>query len=191
MAPPAAPAESGEAAAPVAEAPVEGVTAAEGIKEVARERTFIAVRGGQQGKFVEWDQWNPFVPVANHQFAVGLMYEPLAFYSAFADKEHMWLAESYEYAEDYKELTIKVRPGITWSDGEPFTADDVTFTLNACNEYGAKIRWGTNVARVMDQAESIDELTTKVTLSVPRAALLLVVDLSLRYWCLYAAQTYL
>ena len=130
---PAAPAESGsEAAAPVAaEAPAEGVTVAEGIKEVARERTFIAVRGGQQGKFVEWDQWNPFVPVANHQFAVGLMYEPLAFYSAFADKEYLWLAESYEYSDDFKELTIKVRPGITWSDGEPFTADDVTFTLNA------------------------------------------------------------
>ncbi|MEZ4678662.1 MAG: ABC transporter substrate-binding protein [Caldilineaceae bacterium] len=154
-------------AAAVAEAPVEGVTVAEGIKDVARDRTFIAVRGGQQGKFVEWDQWNPFVPVANHQFAVGLMYEPLAFYSAFADEEYMWLAESYEYSDDFKELTIKVRPGITWSDGEPFTAEDVTFTLNACKEYGAKIRWGTNVARVMDKAETVDELTTKVTLSVP------------------------
>ncbi len=59
--------------APVAEAtaPAAAEAVAEGIKEVAREKTFIAVRGGQQGKFVEWDQWNPFVPVANHQFAVG------------------------------------------------------------------------------------------------------------------------
>src|SRR4051794_18171813 len=65
--------------APAAEAPAEGATVAEGLKEVAREKTFIPVRGGTQGKFTEWDQWNPFVPVANHQFAVGLMYEPLAF----------------------------------------------------------------------------------------------------------------
>ena len=33
-----------------------------------REQTLVAVRGGIKGKFVEWDQWNPFVPVANHQF---------------------------------------------------------------------------------------------------------------------------
>ena len=163
------------AAAPAGEAPAAGAApaaapaavAVEGIKEVTREKTFIAVRGGQQGKFVEWDQWNPFVPVANHQFAVGLMYEPLAFYSAFGDKEYMWLAESYEFSADYKELIIKVRPGIKWSDGTDFTADDVTFTLNACKEYGAKIRWGTNVAQVMDKAETVDTLTTKVTLTVP------------------------
>ncbi len=164
-APAAAPAAEAPAAADAAAAPA--AVAVEGIKEVTRENTFIAVRGGQQGKFVEWDQWNPFVPVANHQFAVGLMYEPLAFYSAFNDTEYMWLAESYEFADDYKELIIKVRPGIKWSDGTDFTADDVTFTLNACKEYGAKIRWGTNVARVMDKAETVDALTTKVTLTVP------------------------
>ena len=137
------------------------------LKDIPRDRTFIAVRGGQQGKFVEWDQWNPFVPVANHQFAVGLMYEPLAFYSAFADEEHMWLAESYEFSDDFKELIIKTRPGIKWSDGEDFTAEDVTFTLNACKEYGAKIRWGANVAQVMDEATTVDPLTTRVALSVP------------------------
>ena len=42
------------------------------------------------------------------------------------------------FSADYKELTIKVRPGITWSDGVAFTADDVTFTLNACKEYGSR-----------------------------------------------------
>ena len=79
------------AAAPAAAPPAAGNTAAGsataapvaaspgGLKDVPRNRTFIAVRGGSQGKFIEWDQWNPFVPVANHQFAVGLMYEPLAF----------------------------------------------------------------------------------------------------------------
>jgi peptide/nickel transport system substrate-binding protein len=148
-------------------APTEEAVAVGDLKEVPRSRTFIAVRGGQQGKFVEWDQWNPFVPVANHQFAVGLLYEPLAFYSAFADKEHMWLAESYEFSDDFRELTIKVRPDIKWSDGTDFTAEDVTFTLNACKEYGAKIRWGANVARVMDEATTVDPLTTRVALAVP------------------------
>jgi peptide/nickel transport system substrate-binding protein len=150
------------------EAAAAAVAAVEGIKDIPRNRTFIAVRGGQQGKFVEWDQWNPFVPVANHQFAVGLLYEPLAYYSAFADEEIMWLAESYEYNDDYTELIIKVRPNITWSDGTPFTAEDVTFTLNQCDQLDAAIRWGRNFARFMDvPAETVDELTTKVTMSVP------------------------
>jgi len=165
-APAAAPPAAGNTAAGSATA-APAAASPGGLKDIPRNRTFIAVRGGSQGKFVEWDQWNPFVPVANHQFAVGLMYEPLAFYSAFADKEYMWLAESYKYSDDFKELTIKVRPGIKWSDGKDFTAEDVTFTLNACKEYGAKIRWGSNVEKVMDKAETIDPLTTKVTLKVP------------------------
>ena len=162
---------AGGAAAPAAADPAAAEPAAvavEGIKDIPREKTFIAVRGGEQGKFVEWDQWNPFVPVANHQFAVGVMYEPLAYYSAFADKEIMWLAESYKYNDDFTELIIKVRPGITWSDGVPFTADDVTFTLNKCKELDAAIRWGRNFSRFMDvPAETVDELTTKVTMNVP------------------------
>ncbi len=162
------------AAAPAApsaqqeEAAVEAAAAVQGIKDIPREKTFIAVRGGDKGKFVEYDQWNPFVPVANHQFAVGLMYEPLAFYSAFADEEIMWLAESYEYNDDFTELIIKVRDGITWSDGEPFTAEDVTFTLNQCKELDSAIRWGRNFSRFMDvPAETVDPLTTKVTMNTP------------------------
>ena len=41
------------------------------------------------------------------------------------------LAESSpSYDKDYKKLTIKLRKGIYWSDGKPFTADDVVFTIN-------------------------------------------------------------
>ena len=65
-----------------------------------------------------------------------MMYEPLAFYSAFEDKTTMWLAESYEYSDDYKTLTIKTRPNVTWSDGEPFSADDVAYTFNQLVEVG-------------------------------------------------------
>jgi peptide/nickel transport system substrate-binding protein len=144
------------------------VAAVEGVADIPRNRTFIAVRGGEEGQFVEWDQWNPFVPVANHQFAVGLLYEPLAFYSAFADEEIMWLAESYQYNDDYTELIIKVRPNITWSDGVPFTAEDVTFTLNQCRDLDAAIRWGRNYSRFMDvPAETVDDLTTLVKMNVP------------------------
>lgn len=40
------------------------------------------------------------------------------------------LAESWEYSDDGKIWTIKLKKDIQWSDGEPFTADDVVFTYN-------------------------------------------------------------
>lgn len=57
----------------------------------------------------------------------------------------MWLAESFEFAPDFKRLTIKTRAGITWSDGEPFSAEDVAYTLNSLRDLGPKVRWGVDV----------------------------------------------
>jgi peptide/nickel transport system substrate-binding protein len=40
------------------------------------------------------------------------------------------LAESWTWAEDGKELTFKLRQGVKWHDGKPFTATDVKCTLD-------------------------------------------------------------
>jgi peptide/nickel transport system substrate-binding protein len=47
------------------------------------------------------------------------------------------LAESYEISPDKKTVTIHLRKGAKWSDGQPITADDVAFTYNveATKEY--------------------------------------------------------
>src|SRR5206468_12475108 len=38
------------------------------------------------------------------------------------------LAESWEFSKDCRDLTFRLRPGVKWHDGQPFTADDVVFT---------------------------------------------------------------
>ncbi|MDP9265397.1 MAG: ABC transporter substrate-binding protein [Chloroflexota bacterium] len=40
------------------------------------------------------------------------------------------LAESWQTSTDGLAWTFKLRDGVKWSDGQPFTADDVTFTFN-------------------------------------------------------------
>lgn len=39
------------------------------------------------------------------------------------------IAESYEFADDNKSITVKLRPGLTFHSGNPVTADDVVYSL--------------------------------------------------------------
>jgi peptide/nickel transport system substrate-binding protein len=38
-----------------------------------------------------------------------------------------WVAKGYELSSDGRELVVHLRNGMRWSDGEPFTADDILF----------------------------------------------------------------
>jgi peptide/nickel transport system substrate-binding protein len=42
-----------------------------------------------------------------------------------------WLAEKWDAAPDGRTFTLHLRPGVTWSDGTPFTSADVLFTMQA------------------------------------------------------------
>lgn len=42
-----------------------------------------------------------------------------------------WLAESWETSPDGLTYTLRLREGLRWSDGTPFTSDDVLFTFEA------------------------------------------------------------
>lgn len=60
-----------------------------------------------------------------------VIFEPLALVNPTGDLGTTpWLAESVEWNEDYTELTVVPRSGVNWSDGEPFTADDIVFTFD-------------------------------------------------------------
>ena len=112
----------------------------------AAQRQLILMWAGKDGKYVDYELWNPFAPDANHQNGPGLFHEPLFYYSGFQDKMIPWLAESYQYSPDYKTLTIKTRSGISWSDGQPFSAKDVAFTITESAKQGAKIKFGSDIA---------------------------------------------
>jgi peptide/nickel transport system substrate-binding protein len=58
-------------------------------------------------------------------------YEPLLQYN-FGDPSEVtpWLATKYEWGSDSKSLTFTIRDGVKWSDGKPFTAEDVAYTFD-------------------------------------------------------------
>jgi peptide/nickel transport system substrate-binding protein len=137
------------------------------LPPIPRERTMILVWGGREGRWVDWDLWNPYSIGSNHQNGPNLIYEPLAYYSAFADKTYMWLAESYAFAPDFKRLTVKTRQGIKWSDGEPFSAEDVVYTLNTLRDLGSKVRWGVDVQQAVEKATASDANTVVIDFKIP------------------------
>jgi peptide/nickel transport system substrate-binding protein len=74
-----------------------------------------------------------------------------------------WLAEGYEYDDDYQTITVTLREGVTWSDGEPFTADDVAFTYDLLLNNPGMI-WASEVVANVESVEAIDDLTVQFNL---------------------------
>ena len=81
-------------------------------------------------------QFNPFNPSVNIT-SIGFIYEPLEFINILqtnpdgTPKVTPWLATGSSWSADFKTLTMTIRSGVKWSDGSPFTANDVVYTFNA------------------------------------------------------------
>jgi peptide/nickel transport system substrate-binding protein len=76
------------------------------------------------------------------------------------------LAESWEPNDTYDLWTLKLRPDVKWSDGSPFTADDVVYSLRflAAPEYGASV----NLTKIrLNDLKKVDPLTVQVPLKKP------------------------
>jgi peptide/nickel transport system substrate-binding protein len=59
------------------------------------------------------------------------VYEPLVFVNLLNNAaETPMLASSYTWGPGKKSITFTIRDGVKWSDGQPFSADDVAFTFN-------------------------------------------------------------
>ena len=73
-----------------------------------------------------------------------------------AGRTEWWLATGYQYDADFKGITISLRQGVKWSDGEAFNADDVVFTFetlmkNPTMSYAQPlIDWVTEIKKVDD-----------------------------------------
>ena len=168
--PPAAPAAADDAATSPAAAqpaaPAAGAPA--GLADIPRNRTLImAGLGGEHfGGFTDVELFNNYVPGFSRSGYTQACTEGLFYYNMLGDEFIPWLAEGFEYNDDFTEVIVTLRDGAKWSDGEAFNADDVVFSTNMLLE-NPELNYAGQVVESVASVEAVDELTVKFTLNGP------------------------
>ena len=125
-APTSAPAAAGPAptSKPAAAAPAPASTPAPAAK--AQPKSGGTLRAATVGEYVNIDgHW--YSPKAG--LAVWLIYDTLTRYDDDLKVQPM-LAESWEQSSDARQLTLKLRKGVTFHSGREFISDDVIYNFN-------------------------------------------------------------
>jgi len=73
------------------------------------------------------------------------------------------LASSWEASEDGKVWTFKLREGVTFHDGKPFTANDIVFTFDRLRDEDIGAATVSMYANILD-IEALDDYTVRFTL---------------------------
>jgi peptide/nickel transport system substrate-binding protein len=84
--------------------------------------------------------FNPFDTnsMATQMNMRSLTYEPLFEFNALQPGViHPWLGKSYTWSNGGKTLTVDLRTGVKFSDGQPMTSADVAYTFNTMNSSAA------------------------------------------------------
>src|SRR5579859_4163599 len=95
----------------------------------------LTMLANQQDAYTQ--NFNPYNTASVISGTQGLIYETLLNVNRLDGSVKPWLASSYELASDAQSITFHLRQGVTWSDGQPFTSDDVLFTLNLITKNSA------------------------------------------------------
>ncbi|GGL90156.1 ABC transporter substrate-binding protein [Nakamurella endophytica] len=90
---------------------------------------------GDSGNPTLVENFNPF-SAASELGGTRLIYEPLEIASPIDGTFTPFLATDHRFT-DPRTLVFTIRKGVTWSDGEPFTAADVVFTFRLLKQYPA------------------------------------------------------
>ena len=79
------------------------------------------------------------------------------------------IASSWEISKDGKTYTFHLRPNLKWSDGHPFSSEDVAFTLTAFAKFNTYL---VKVLPNIDRTETPDANTFVVHLKEPQSSAL-------------------
>jgi peptide/nickel transport system substrate-binding protein len=116
---------------------------------------------------------NPFLSGGTKDIeAASMVLEPLAHYDeegqmVAALAEEIPTVENGGVAADFRSITWRLKPGVLWSDGSPFSADDVVFSAQYCMHPEGGCNAISNFTDV-DEIRAIDAHTVKISFTVAK-----------------------
>jgi len=125
------------------------------------------------GWTVEPDNLNPFIGWQNQDYEIWSINYSFLFGFGVSDKPTLDLAKEFPTQQngglsaDGKVWTVRLRPGLRWSDGQPLTAADVAFTYNYIIRN--KMLNMSLATRGIVGARVIDPTTVQIMCSRPKA----------------------
>ena len=147
-------------------------------------------RGGTVNWFVYADPGRLDIhtetPLGVQQATAGVWSSLLQFSPDDPNKIVPDLAISYEASKDGKTYTFKLRDGVFWHDGEPFSAEDVKATFDRLLNPDVKARrCGSLVRPIIDKVTVVNRLTVRFELKFPAATF---IPATASAWCRIAAK---
>ena len=133
-------------------------------QDVPREQTVIF---DLDRTIADPTNFNWFTPGAYQrvQGAHQAMWEPLFILNYESGEIEPWLGISFEPNDTLDAWTLTLRDGVEWSDGEPFNADDVIFTINMLlGDETAALQEAANMQQWVESVEKIDDHTVQFNL---------------------------
>ncbi len=108
--------------------------------------------------------WDPSVMYSNGKIVLHNVYETLTRINPETGEEEFVLAESYTVSDDGLIYTYKLREGVTFHDGTPFTAEAVKFSYERTRdmEQGPSYMYA-----AIDAINIIDDFTVDIVLKYP------------------------
>jgi peptide/nickel transport system substrate-binding protein len=144
-----------------------------GTQQGTGETEGTPVKGGilRVGSINYIDSLNPFNYIESQAYQAMIMIFPQLVQYAPGDDglviEGDW-ADSWETSPDGKDWTFHLKPGGTWSDGKPLTAEDAAWTINTTVEYaGGPTAVAAAALAHVKSAEATDDNTLVIHYEAP------------------------
>lgn len=147
-----------------------------GLKKIPRNRTLVLGLTG--GQLTDFNEFNPYLTGTSTSTGFPYAFEGTYYYNSYhtakvsgppgmkSDQGLIpWLAETYNYNNDFTQLTIKLRNGVTWSDGQPLTSKDLVYTINMLKSNAPKLSWSVDMQTWVKDVTAVDDHTARITLS--------------------------
>ena len=156
-------------AAAVAMATLAGTVAAQTLPDVPRNRTLISQGWDFYNQVPATTNFNPYAGVLLHQRnSLHYTINEQLFYTNHLKNEIVpWLATGWTQSPDFTEVTVTLRDGVTWSDGRPFTADDVVFTFDMLKAAAPDLVLSSAIKEWVATATATNPTTVRIKLTKP------------------------